>query len=232
MLQVNLIPGGRSKKRKSSGASGFSLPSFSSLPDRWLLAAGIALVAALGTATMLWLSTGGRRAEVEVALEQAVQDSARFADLISRTSALTARRDSIFEKVGIIQEIDRDRYTWPHILDEVARAVPDYTWLTEVVQVQESPLKFQVSGQAGNIFAITVFMNQLQSSPFFSGVKFLSSQESIANAGSVEQQAVQAFQLELEYNAVPLEELETVPLFGVDERAPDTAGTVAAPEEN
>lgn len=231
MLQVNLIPGGRSKKRASSGA-GFSMPTLKNLPDKWLIAAAIAVLASLGSATMMWLSSGGQRAEVEVALEQAVQDSARFADLISRTSALTARRDSIFEKVGIIQEIDRDRYVWPHILDEVARAVPDYTWLTEVVQVQESPLKLQVSGRAGNIFAITVFMNQLQSSPFFSGVKFLSSQESIANAGTVEQQAVQEFQLELEYEAVPLQELETIPLFGVDETAPETGGTLAAPEEN
>ncbi len=231
MLQVNLIPGGRSKKRASSGKR-FSMPTLSNLPDKWLIAAAAAVVACAGAATMMWMSNGGRRAEVEVALEQAVQDSARFADLISRTSALTARRDSIFEKVGIIQEIDRDRYVWPHILDEVARAVPDYTWLTEIVQVQESPLKLQVSGRAGNIFAITVFMNQLQSSPFFSGVTFLSSQENIANPGTVEQQAVQEFQLELEYEAVPLEELETVPLFGVDEPAPEAGGTLAAPEEN
>jgi Tfp pilus assembly protein PilN len=232
VLQVNLIPGGRSKKKRGGGASRLSLPSFSGLPDRWVLAAAVAVVAALGTGALLWTSNQGRRAEVEVALDRAVQDSARFADLISRTSALTARRDSIFEKVGIIQEIDRDRFVWPHILDEVARALPEYTWLTEIIQVQEFPLKVQVSGRAGNIFAITVFMDQLQDSPFFSQVTFLSSQESIQNAGTVESQAVQEFQLELEYDPVPLEELETVPLFGVDERMSADMGTLAAPEEN
>lgn len=232
MLQVNLIPGGRSKKKRGGGASRLSLPSLSGLPDRWVLAAGVAVVAALGTGAFLWTSNQGHRVEVEVALDRAVQDSARFADLISRTSALTARRDSIFEKVGIIQEIDRDRFVWPHILDEVARALPEYTWLTEIIQVQEFPLKVQVSGRAGNIFAITVFMDQLQDSPFFSQVTFLSSQESIQNAGTVESQAVQEFQLELEYDPVPLEELETVPLFGVDERMSADMGTLAAPEEN
>jgi Tfp pilus assembly protein PilN len=232
VLQVNLIPGGRSKKKRGGGASRLSLPSLSGLPDRWVLAAVVAVVAALGTGALLWTSNQARRAEVEVALDRAVQDSARFADLISRTSALTARRDSIFEKVGIIQEIDRDRFVWPHILDEVARALPEYTWLTEIIQVQEFPLKVQVSGRAGNIFAITVFMDQLQDSPFFSQVTFLSSQESIQNAGTMESQAVQEFQLELEYDPVPLEELETVPLFGVDERMSADVGTLAAPEEN
>ncbi|NNK62126.1 MAG: PilN domain-containing protein, partial [Gemmatimonadetes bacterium] len=126
----------------------------------------------------------------------------------------------------------RDRFVWPHILDEVARSLPEYTWLTEVVQVQEVPLKVQVSGRAGNIFAITVFMNQLQASPFFSQVTFLSSEESIENAGTVESQAVQEFQLELEYEPVPLEELETVPLFGTDTSMSEDVGTEPAPEEN
>lgn len=216
MLQVNLIPDGRSRRRRGTG---LSLPSFSGLPDKWFLAAGIAVIAALSAGTLMWLGTIEERADLEVRLEDAVRDSSRFADLIARTAGLTARRDSIFEKVGIIQEIDRDRYTWPHILDEVARALPDYTWLTEIVQVQETPVRIQISGRAGNIFAITVFMNQLQASPFFSQVKFLSSQESIASSGGSIRQAVQEFRLEVDFHPVPLGELETVPLFGVDERA-------------
>lgn len=229
MLQVNLIPGGRSRKRRSSG---FSLPSFSGLPDRWILAAGVIVVAALAAGSLMWVGTTTDRSQLEVALEDAVRDSSRFADLIARTSGLTARRDSIFEKVGIIQEIDRDRYTWPHILDEVARALPDYTWLTEIVQVQEVPVRIQLSGRAGNIFAITVFMNQLQASPFFSQVRFLSSQESIESIGTSARQAVQEFRLELDFQPVPLEELETVPLFGVDERAPLDRESRTALQEN
>ena len=122
MLQVNLIPDGRSKKRHGGGFS-LSLPTFSRMPDRWVLGALVAVLGAVGVGGSLWYSSQDRRAEVEVALERAVQDSSRFADLISRTSALTARRDSIFEKVGIIQEIDRDRFVWPHILDEVVAHV-------------------------------------------------------------------------------------------------------------
>jgi Tfp pilus assembly protein PilN len=231
VLQVNLIPDGRSKKKRGAGI-GIKLPTFSRMPDRWVMAAMVAILGAVGVGTSLWFSSQGRKGDVEVALERAVQDSSRFADLISRTSALTARRDSIFEKVGIIQEIDRDRFVWPHILDEVARALPEYTWLSEIVQVQESPLTVQLEGRAGNIFAITVFMNQLQASPFFSQVTFLSSEESVENANTVESQAVQAFRLELEYAPVPLEELETVPLFGTEERISEDVGTLAAPEEN
>ena len=68
--------------------------------------------------------------------------------LIARTELLTARRDSIAQRVAIIQEIDQDRYSWPHLLDEVARALPDYTWLTELTQVGTDPLAIRLVGQA------------------------------------------------------------------------------------
>jgi len=34
----------------------------------------------------------------------------------------------------IIQSIDGERYTWPHVLDELSRLLPPYTWLTSVTQ--------------------------------------------------------------------------------------------------
>jgi Tfp pilus assembly protein PilN len=32
--------------------------------------------------------------------------------------------------VNIIRSLDDDRFVWPHVLDEVSRALPQYTWLT------------------------------------------------------------------------------------------------------
>ena len=61
--------------------------------------------------------------------------------------------------MAIIQEIDAGRYVWPHILDEIARALPDYTWLREVLQVQEEPLQIRIAGTAGSNFAITSLIN-------------------------------------------------------------------------
>src|SRR5688500_16597061 len=123
----------------------------------------------------LFLGVGSRRETTQVALDEAVQDSARFADLIARTQLLTARRDSIAQRVGIIQQIDQNRYVWAHILDEVARALPDYTWLTELSQVSNEPISVRLTGQAGNNFALTVFMEQLEASPFLQGVTLIQS---------------------------------------------------------
>lgn len=221
MIEVNLLPGG--KKRQARRGVSFSLPKFGggggggglAQADRFMLGAVAVMVLALGFIVWRYLGVSGDREEVSVALEEAVQDSTRFADLIARTNELTARRDSIAQKVSIIQQIDQDRYTWPHVMDEVARALPDYTWLTGITQVTDQPLSMRIEGRAGNNFALTVFMEQLEASPFLEGVRLLGSQQGVEESGDG-RQVVTQFQLEAGYAQPPMEFLQTVPLFGGD----------------
>jgi Tfp pilus assembly protein PilN len=44
----------------------------------------------------------------------------------------------LLRQVNIIKSIDQDRYVWPHIMDEVSRALPQYTWLS-LVALNGSP---------------------------------------------------------------------------------------------
>ncbi len=223
MIEVNLLPGGR--KRASRGPKlSLKLPSLSAgaLPkDPWLLGSAAAVVAVVAGAAYLYWSVSSRQSELEVLVAAAVADSARYADLIEQANRMTARRDSIAQRVAIIQEIDGDRYVWPHILDEVARALPDYTWLDELVQVSGGAnLRFRILGKAGNNLAVTRFMENLEASFFIRGVELISTEQMVEEGRMVNQ-----FHLEAFYERPPVELLETVPLFG-EEGAPaaDTVG--------
>lgn len=148
-----------------------------------------------------------------VAVDRAASDSARYADLIEKNAALIARRDSIAQRVAIIQEIDGDRYVWPHIMDEVARALPDQLWLTNLFQVTGGEdLRFRIFGRAGNNTALTQFMDNLSSSLFIRNVTLISTEQVIETAAQASR-VVHSFQLEALFDRPPLELLETVPLF-------------------
>ncbi|HEX7052128.1 MAG TPA: PilN domain-containing protein [Longimicrobiales bacterium] len=217
MIEINLLPGA---ERRRSGRS-IRLPAaLRNLAagvklDRWAAFIGAAWIIGPGSIVWLYLSTAHHRHELTLAVEQAVQDSTRYAKLIQAQDRLIARRDTIAQKLKIIQEIDADRYVWPHIMDEIARALPDYTWLTKVTHMNGGgpDPQFQIVGRAGNVFALTRFMKDLEASPFIRSVR-LTTTERVRDADNRE---VHEFILLASYEPPPPTLIETVPLFAAEE---------------
>lgn len=138
MIEINLLPGA-GKKARGRGASTASLGSAFSgaaakIKDPYLLwavgatAAGLLLVGGL-----FWQQSARADSLAEEEL-QAVQDSTRYAAVLTQTRAAKARRDSVLAQLSVIKSIDENRYVWPHVMDEVSRVLPPFTWLTTMTQ--------------------------------------------------------------------------------------------------
>jgi len=181
MIAINLLPGAK-RKRGGKGA-GFKLPDVAALlgavKDPWLVAAVAAwlLVAGLG---WLYAKRVGAVHTLEPKLEAAKRDSVRLAGILMRRHQLEQRRDSLLAEMQVVRDIDRDRYVWPHILDAVAKALPDYTWLDDLAgrtaEGDSTGATFTIQGKtAGEAQAVTRFMRNLEESPFIEGVTLVSS---------------------------------------------------------
>ncbi|MBT7502648.1 MAG: PilN domain-containing protein, partial [Gemmatimonadales bacterium] len=114
-------------------------------------------------------------------------------------------------RVAIIQEIDAGRYVWPHVMDEIARAVPDYTWLRSVMYMGDNPLQVRIEGRAGSLEAITTYMDNLEASRFLRRVDPERMEQTVSDDSPDD--LVYLFELTATYEPPPLEELETIPLF-------------------
>jgi hypothetical protein len=146
------------------------------------------------------------------AQDPAAADSVRLARVISTQATLQARQDTIAQKLVMIQEIDAGRHIWPHILDEISRALPPYTWLESVDQERGGPAPdFIIAGRTGSLPALTRFMNQLEASPFLRNIQLISSEQ--AQMGGAEGRIVNNFALTGSYRPPPMDMLETIPLF-------------------
>ena len=63
-----------------------------------------------------------------------MQDSTRYVAVLRERNRALAQRDSVQRQLEIIKSIDNDRFIWAHIMDEVSRALPPYTWLKSIQQ--------------------------------------------------------------------------------------------------
>lgn len=212
MIEVNLLPGpsGKSARRRS-----LALPSFSGVPSARLWTGAVVVAWIVAPLVVAWLYFGAKResTRLDAAIAEAQADSARYAQIMSVLDSLQAQRDTIAQKLAIIQEIDSGRYVWAHILDEVSWALPDYTWLTGIAQLRGGPSpRFRIMGRTGNNIALTQFMRDLEASPFLGDVR-LSSTQQVSDG----QDVVYAFMLETSYQHAPPEAIETIPLFPPEE---------------
>ena len=209
MIEVNLLPG--SNRKGASRGRSFALPTFGGLPklNYWTAAAVLAWIVAPLLVAWLYFGARGERARLEAAIAEAQSDSIRYAQIITVVDSLQAQRDTIAQKLEIIQEIDAGRYVWAHILDEISWALPEYTWLTGVAQLQGGARpRVRIEGRTGNNIALTQFMRDLEDSPFLGNVRLSSTQQVVDG-----QDVVYAFMLEVTYEIAPPELIETIPLF-------------------
>ena len=225
MIEINLLPSARKKSRSSPSASKFDMGAFtgnltSRMKDPWLLVAIAGVVIGVAGVGAQWFFQG--RAETALLERErvAVQDSARYAAVVAQREAAEAQRDSISRQIAVITALDSERFIWPHVLDEISRALPTYTWLSSVRQsnpaavaspeatVESTPtVAIRVIGLTVNVQALTVFMRQLEASPFLQNVTLVVSELTV-----VDEKEVTEFTLDINYAKPDASMIRTVPL--------------------
>ena len=229
MIEINLLPG---KKKKAAGA-GFrlSLPDFRAIltqvKDPWLIAAIGAWVVVGGGGAALFITGRARLAAAEARLDAVKTEKRRYDIVIAQKRQAEQVRDSLVAEINVIRSIDADRYIWPHVLDQVTKALPPYTWITRVQSVGAvvagaqpgqqasvqpdstgAPLvRVSIDGRTVDIQAYTTFLRQLAASPWFTDVTPASSQVVIEA-----DRPVTSFNVTVRYRVADSVYIRTVPL--------------------
>lgn len=133
MIEINLLPGAGKKNaaRREALNVGAALSSISGkLRDKFLIGAVAATVLSAGAVGFLYWRQTARETELTERRERALADSTRYANFLKDRYRSEQARDSLLRQVNLIVSLDEDRYVWPHVMDEVSRALPQYTWIT------------------------------------------------------------------------------------------------------
>ena len=238
MIEINLLPGA-GKKSRGAGAGATVGASFATafvkVKDPFMIMAAASITVVAVVIGLLTVRQQAQAEELSTREQKQVQDSTRYAAVLREKKKAETQRDSVMRQLNIIKTIDNDRFVWPHILDEISRALPQYTWLVSIKQTTAPPtpepdakdskdakdkkkkaadpdeapkaMKFQIIGNTVDIQALTRFMKLLEASPFLQSVQLVNSALVQADGKQVTE-----FTLEAEYQQPDSTAIRTIPL--------------------
>jgi Tfp pilus assembly protein PilN len=234
VIEINLLPRKGKKAAKAGKREAFAfLDTFRglivSVTNPWLLAACAAWILVLGGALAGFVTTRARLGVLNSRLEAVRTEKRRFDAVIAQKRQSEKMRDSLVAEIDIIRAIDADRYVWPHVLDQLTKALPPYTWLTGVSSVSASAsapsappaagaaakpgmpapppvLTLQITGSTVDIQAYTTFLRQLAASPWLADVTPANSQTVLE-----QDRPVTAFMVTARYRVADSVYIHTVP---------------------
>ena len=209
MIKINLLP-----KQYQKRSSGFSLGK----QGKYAIAAVVGVIILLGTITSY---QAYQMSELEEQMKIARMRTEQLKKDIQLVDALTDIKHKITNRLEAVERLDRHRSAWVKILEEVARNVPEFVWLSSftelsenthdpndtTTQVQTTPSvrPVEVEGFTFTLNALATFMIKMMRSNYFDQVDMAP----VAELSFGEQKAYN-FKLDCNVHYLSDEELEKI----------------------
>ncbi|MBA2564936.1 MAG: PilN domain-containing protein [Gemmatimonadetes bacterium] len=214
MVRINLLS--QPEQKKKGFAPRPSLPSLGTRPNVPLpLVGGVVFLLLLSGAVFVYFSQNRRMSELDERIDAALQDSTRYSRAITRIRDIESSQSAIAARIQAIQSVDQGRFRWAHIMEELSDSLPEYTWLTSVVQKDDLAMdaaapgtapappqdqaapevapgsagaqgtQIEITGVTFSNLTLTRFMTSLENSPFLEHVSLVGSNRSVVDGVDV-----------------------------------------------
>jgi len=167
MIKINLLPSDERATRRK-----ISLPTISGGAVLWV-SLGVFVYA--GAVAGIWVLQSRKITDYETRIQALKEESARLAPQLAKIRKLTAEREEVNKRLGIIASLDKNRYLHVRMMNDLAVNVPDNCWLTELNKTGGT--RVTMDGITFSNFIIADFMVALEGSGRFEDVALVKAQE-------------------------------------------------------
>lgn len=155
MIRINLIAAERKPKVASPGIQvGQKITVVGSL---------IIVLAAVGVGWRYW-ALGQMATTAERQLGEARREEQRLAAILKEVQGFEAQREQLQQRATLIDELRRGQSAPVHIIDQVSRALPEMTWLTEL---RQDGFDVTIQGRCLSLTSLSDFVGNLEASRYF-----------------------------------------------------------------
>jgi type IV pilus assembly protein PilN len=155
VIRINLLDTDRSSGRRVV---------FVPVAHRVTVAASLILLAAVLTVGWWFWSLRQTSLRLDRELAQADSETQQLRAVLGQVQKFETRRAQLQQRVALIEQLRRGQTGPVHVLDEIARALPERLWLTELTQ---KGAELTLTGVTTSLSGVSDFVANLESSAWF-----------------------------------------------------------------
>jgi Tfp pilus assembly protein PilN len=125
----------------------------------------ILLLAVAGLGWRYW-SLGQQAAQIEADIEAQLREEQRLSEILRQVKEFETRKAMLQQRVDLIDTLRKGQNAPVHMIDQVSRALPEMTWLTNMVQ-QPDGYTLNIQGRCLTLTSLSDFIANLEGSRYF-----------------------------------------------------------------
>ncbi len=163
MIKINLLSIQRARKKKKA----------STVQSQWILA-GVLFFGLLGSLGYAWVYLTQTVDRLRVEKVKLTDELAMLKGQVKEVENFEHDKKAVEEKIGVIQQLQRNQTIPIRLLAEISERLPDRVWL---ISLAEQNNQISLEGKATGNGEIVDFINALKKSTFFENIEIEESRQ-------------------------------------------------------
>jgi type IV pilus assembly protein PilN len=156
MIRINLLA---TERRGAKAAS----PGFQA-GQKMMVVGSLLLVLTVALLGWRYWALGQQKADVAREIEAANREEARLQEILKQVQEFENRRKILEARVALIDELRKGQTAPVHMVDQISKALPDMTWLTNL---QQNGYTLTMQGRCLTLTSLSDFIGNLEASRYF-----------------------------------------------------------------
>ena len=158
MIHINLVAG----ERRTAKAAGRTFD----VAQKITVAGSVIVVLTLLLLGWRYWALGQQATELEDGINAARREETRLAEVLKQVAEFEQQREQLKQRLALIDELRKGQNAPVHMIDQVSRAIPEMTWLTNITQANDG-YTLTMQGRCLTLTSLSDFIANLEGSRYF-----------------------------------------------------------------
>lgn len=159
MIRINLL----ATERRAAKAGGGGLGGFQA-GQKMVVIGSLVLIVTIALLGWRYWALGQQEAQTKRDIDAATREEQRLQEILKQVTEFENRKKLLEARIGLIDELRKGQSAPVHMVDQVSKALPDMTWLTNIAQTGYT---LQIQGRCLTLTSLSDFIGNLEASRYF-----------------------------------------------------------------